>query len=183
MFQIVIIGLLLLLSYYMIQNTLGWNGTLVELPAYHTSFIRQNIRKRNAVLIRNFLTEEAKSEYDEIYEHLKEIDPNSEKDIVLNDTTLHQIDECVQTIPIMFYSDWLWKPVKQYHRVMNVKQTNTKSKHSIHCFCAIQKMDITIQNGSKSKTVTLSTGDTLLVPRISKYGCSQGTIDCFYYFK
>jgi len=59
-----------------------------ELPAYHTSLIRQHIRKRNAVIIRNFLTEEAKTEYDEIYENLKEIDPNSEKDIILNETTL-----------------------------------------------------------------------------------------------
>jgi flagellar biosynthesis protein FliP len=95
MFQIIIIGLLLFLSYYIIQNTLGWNGTVKELPAFHTSFIRQNIRKRNAVVIRNFLTEEAKTEYDEMYEYLKEIDPNQEKDIILNETTLSQIEACV----------------------------------------------------------------------------------------
>jgi len=83
-----LIGILLVISYYIIQNTLGWNGVVKELPAYHTSLIRQHIRKRNAVIIRNFLTEEAKTEYDEIYENLKEIDPNSEKDIILNETTL-----------------------------------------------------------------------------------------------
>lgn len=137
MFQIIVIGLLLLVSYYIIQNTLGWNGVVKELPAYHTSMIRQQIRKRNAVVIRNFLTEEAKTEYDALYEHLNEIDPNKEKDIILNDTMLQQIEECVQSIPIMFYSDWFWKPVKRYNRILNLQQTFTKSKHSVHCVCAI----------------------------------------------
>lgn len=60
MWYFILIAILILISYYIIQNTLGWNGKIVELPAYNSSLIRQHVRKRNAIVIRNFMTEETK---------------------------------------------------------------------------------------------------------------------------
>ena len=85
----------------MIQSFRGWSHTIVTLPAFHLSMIRKHIRSRNAVLLQGFLTEEAKMEYDELYEYL---DNNYEKNtnIIMNDTTLSQIEECVSNIPVVF---------------------------------------------------------------------------------
>jgi hypothetical protein len=44
----------------------GWNGTIIELPAYNLSLIRKKFGEKNAILIRNFLQEPAKLEYEEL---------------------------------------------------------------------------------------------------------------------
>lgn len=183
MYQLVLLGLFLLILYYFIQNFRGWNGQIIELPAYNMSMIRTKFRERNAIVIRNFLSEDAKTEYDEIYDSLQEEDPKQEKDIILQETILSQLQECVDLIPIAFHFDSLWKPTKQYMRVLNKQRQFTNSKKQIHCFCAIQPMSVCLQNGNKTEDIALNTGDVLIVPRITKYAYSQGTIDCFNYFK
>lgn len=68
MYQVVLLCLCALFVYYWFQSVRGWNGTIRELPAYNLSLIRTSLRQRRAVVIRNALTEDAKQEYDEIYE-------------------------------------------------------------------------------------------------------------------
>lgn len=158
----------------------GWNGTIRELPAYNLSLIRQTLRKRGGILIRNSLTEQANIEYDEIYDELQTMDPKQESDIVLKDTMLSQIAECVYHIPLLFS---LRTPVQQYMRIVNTKSTLKPSSYSIHCICAMQPMKFCIKNGNHTQIVSLETGDIILFPRVESYGYGKGTIDCFNYFK
>lgn len=130
MYQLVLLFIFIVIAYYIFQNFRGWNGKLIELPAYNQSLIRQKFREHNGIIIRNFMTEEAKQEYDEIFEYLQQEDEKQEKDIILNNTTLTQIDECVQNIPLLFSSEYLFPQKKEYMRILNTKQNSTLRKNS-----------------------------------------------------
>ncbi len=183
MYQLIIVFILLIILYYGIHNFRGWNGQVIDIPAYHMSLIRQKLRQRNAVVIHNFLTEDAKQEYDEIYETIQETDPEGKMDIIMNDTMLYQIENCIANIPVVFHLEFLTPTIRQYNRILNTKTKLHSSKRQIHAICAIQSMTVYLKNGSLKRKVELQSGDLLIVPRIEKYGFGTGTIDYFNYFK
>lgn len=72
------------------------------------------------------------------------MDPKLESDIILNNTSLTQIESCMNAIPIMFQWNWLWQPTIQYLRILNTKQKPSKTKKQLHLFCAIQSLSVSI---------------------------------------
>lgn len=184
MYQLVILGLLLLIVYNLFQSMRGWNGNVIELPAYNLTLIRKKFAERNAIVIRNFLQEPAKQEYDELYETLKEYDQNT--DIILRDTTLSQIEDCVNNIPLLCTSDYIWPRNIQYTRMLNTQTKLISTKqHQLYAICPIQTLTLYIQShGDKlTKKITLHTGDLILFPKRTLFGFEKGTIDYFNYFK
>lgn len=87
-----------------------------------------------------FLSESAKEEYDELYEYItKSYDANT--DIIMNDTTLSQIEDCVSKIPIVFSKG----SRKEYQRVYNTKRTLTKTNRTVNLICAMQPMNVLLK--------------------------------------
>ena len=184
MYQIILLGILLIILYGLFSNMRGWNGEIIELPAYNLSLIRKKFSERNAIVIRNFLQEPAKQEYDELYETLQSYDSNT--DVILRDTTLSQIEECVNNIPIAFSSSFIWPHDIQYSRILNTEtKLKTSKNHSLHAICPIQSMTLYLQSRSDktTKKVTLQTGDLILFPKRVLFGFEKGTIDYFNYYK
>lgn len=183
MYQIIVVFILILLAWSVVHNFMGWTGKVVSMPAYNISLVRQNLRKRNCVLIKGFLTEESKQEYDELYNYLQEeYDENT--DVIMNDTTLTQLEDCISNIPVLFYTNYLWPIKTSYSRILNTKKKLTETKRSVSAFCCMQPMTILIQKPDHSiKKIQMTTGDALFLPNHTKYGFDKGTIDYFSYFK
>lgn len=180
MLYIIAFILIIFVIVQLISILRGWNGNIHTLPAYNLSLIRQYLNQKNSVLLQNFLTEEAKQEYDSIYTYLEETqDKNS--DIILENTTIDQISECMESLPSII-SSFTGKNI-EYVRIVNTDVKHKKTKHYASAFCTIQPCSITLYHNKKNKTVAMNSGDMLILPRGTEYSFHNGTIDCFSYFK
>ena len=183
MYQIILVIVFLLIAWQILYGFLGWTGKVVRLPAYHLSLIRNHVRKRNVVHVQGFLTEDAKDEYDSMYEYLNE-QYDSNTDLILHDTTLSQISDCMEHIPVMLYHSLFRSPQTSYTRILNTKTKLVQTKRMINSICAIQPMDVVLKQPNQNlQTIHMDTGDLLILPNHTKYGFSKGTIDYFSYFK
>ena len=186
MYQLLIIIILLFIAYNIFQNLRGWNGEIIELPTYdNLTLIRKHFSNRNAILIHNFLYKESKEEFEEILEVINDLD--KENDIILNNTTLSQIQECVENIPLLFAMNLLWPNQKQYNRIYNSEVSYGSTKHhQIYSICPMQELTIYLKSQNKPslvKKVKLEPGDLLLFPKRVSFAFEKGTIDYFNYFK
>ena len=173
MLYIIAFVLIIFVIVQLISVLRGWNGNIHILPAYNLSLIRQYLNQKNSVLLQNFLTEEAKQEYDSIYQYLEETQ-EKDSDIILENTTLDQIGECMGSLPSIL-SNFTGKNI-EYVRIVNTDEKHKKTKHYASAFCTIQPCSITLYHSKKS-------GDMLILPRGTEYSFHNGTIDCFSYFK
>ena len=179
MYQIILIGFLLVVAWSIFHSFRGWSNKIIQLPAYNLSLIRKHIKLRDVILLQGFLTEDAKQEYDELYEYLKSnYDENT--DIIMNDTSLSQIEECGNNIPVMFSIG----SKKQYQRILNSQKKIIQTNYTMNMISAIQPMMVYVKKSNGTQTeIQLQSGDALILPNHTKYGFGKGTIDCFNYYK